>query len=135
MNDTEKPDIQVTNLHVNYFVRNKDHSKIHSILKENRERVILLNTRHNMIDVRFFTGEYYKSLGKNIERLTNDWFGVSYEILDVMFEKYKTDKTILIKLAKFCMHSKSKTYWLKLKHSSFSQEIMAAVLGGADENA
>ena len=134
---SDNSEIQVINQFRNYFVRNKNHNQLLAILKENRERIIYLNTRHNIIEIQYFTGEYHRrsTANKVWEKTDIDWFGVSYEILDVMFDKYKNDKTALIKLAKFCMHSKSKTYWLKLKNTSVAQEIMAAILGSTDEEA
>lgn len=132
--------VEVVNIYRNYFARNKDHSKLLAILKESRERSLLLNTRHNIIEIHYFTGEYNCSpaIGSRVlspgEKTSVDWFGASYEILDALFDKYKDDKAVLIRLAKFCMRSKSKTYWLKLKTIPLAKEIMAAMLGGADED-
>jgi len=131
----ELPEIQVINFYRNYFARNKDHSKIISILNENRDRIILLNTRHNIIETHFFTGEYGQKGNGKFEKTDIDWFGVSHDVLDILFKKYKNSRPNLINIARFCLNSKSKTYWSKIKDSLLAQEIMAAMLGGTDENA
>lgn len=128
------PTIDVVNSYRNFFVRNKDHSILLRVLKENRERVIVLNTHHNIIEITYFTGEWHRGRGTTWEKTSVDWFGVSYEILDALFDKYKNDKVILTKLAKFCMRSKSKSYWYKLKDTPLAKEVMASMLGGPDEN-
>lgn len=127
--------IQVISAYRNYFVRNKNHSLLLAILKENRERTILLNTYHNIIEIHFYIGQMGCDHKGNIwEKTDIDWFGASYEILDALFDKYKNDRTVLTKLAKFCMRSKSKSYWMNLKTTPLAKEIMALLLGAADED-
>jgi hypothetical protein len=126
--------IQVINAYRNYFIRNKNHGLLLAILRENRERTILLNTYHNIIEIHYYTGQMgCDHKGNMWEKTDIDWFGASYEILDALFDKYKDDQVILVKLAKFCMRSKSKSYWIKLKTTPLANEIMALILGAADE--
>jgi hypothetical protein len=127
--------IQVINVYRNYFVRNKDHSIMLDILRENRERTLLLNTHHNIIEVHYFIGQLGCDHKGNIwEKTDIDWFGSSFDILDTLFEKYQNNEIVLRRLARFCLGSKSKSYWIFLKDKSFAGKVMAAMLGAPDED-
>jgi len=121
--------IHIVDSFIPFFIRNKDQRVFFSILETDRERYVLLNTKHNVIEVSYFTGKYTSNNKYEIHKI--DRFGASYEALDALFGKYKDDKVILHRLAKFCLHSKCKSYWdYRLKGSDLATEIMAIVLGG-----
>lgn len=128
-------DIIIVDTPIRYFARNKDQRQLSLILQANLERCIILNTRHNIVQISYFTGKYTKN--NKYEVHTFDKFGASYEVLDALFDKYKDKKPILDILVKFCLHSKCKSYWnYKLKNSELGTKIMAAILGGrTDETA
>lgn len=116
---------------LSFFSRNKNLNEFLSILAEDRERCILLNEHHNVIELSYFSGKYTKK--QNYEIMSITQFGASYEILDALFAKYKNNKAILNKLVQFCFRSKCKSYWDRtLKHTDLATEIMASILGGKE---
>lgn len=123
--------IDENNFHIiNYegsFTRNKDHNLLFTIINEDREANIKLNKRYNIIYITFIAE--ITLITKNIKPLVNLCFGVSYELLDLLFNKYKDNNTIIKKLVQFCLTSKSKSYWVRLKQKTMAAEVMAIVLG------
>lgn len=118
------PNIEVINWPRINFARNKDRLLFPLLIKANSERTIFLNTRYNIIEVFYFSGSYENGQ----EQWNLDFFGANYEMLDILLEKYQS--AIAGKLARFCLSSKSKSYWEKLKSTQFLDEIMIELLGG-----
>ncbi len=126
-------DIKVFDHLINNFMRHTDHMFLYEVIKKDYERGIILNTRHNLITLVYFTGVVDGAW--NYEQTGMKSYRVTHEVLDLLFEKYKGDKSILIKLFKFCLSSsKSKSYWSKLKDAEYAQEAMAMILGNNNED-
>lgn len=124
-------EIFIVDRFISFFARNKDIKQFESILAGDRERIILLNERHNVVELSYFTGQYTNNRKWEIMGISH--FGASYEVLDALFAKYRNNKKIVEKLFRFCLRSKCKAYWdFKLKHSELATELMASVLGGKE---
>lgn len=120
-------DVVKTNTDITFFIRNKDLSIFRAILKGNKERILVLNTRHNVIEIYYFNGKYSS---RGDEECSIEYFGASYEILDALFHKYRDNEDVLYTLAVFCLQSKSKSYWRdKLKDTPIATKVMATILG------
>lgn len=132
-------DIEIINYGREFFARNKDFTLFHAILKGNKERMIFLNKYHNTVEVYYANGKTIHPMrsahtyGPDEEGWGVEFFGASYEVLDALFEKYKTNELAINKFVDFCLRSKSKSYWrYRLKDTPLGKEIMAKVLGAAE---
>lgn len=120
-------DINVVDYERGFFTRNRNQALFKTIIDDDMEIAMFLNTCHNTIELYYYTGRTDSLLEMEI-----DYFGASYTALDILFEKYGEQKDILFKLATFCFHSKSKSYWQKLKHSALASDVMASILGSKE---